>query len=82
VQRLESQQLAGRLARVPARAWLHVSLTVRKPSSDGLGLYGSGMFIVNPPWVLESALKEIMPWLTEVLAQDAGATFTLESREG
>ena len=82
VQRLESQQLAGRLARVPARSWLHVSLTVRKPSGDGLGLYGSGMFIVNPPWVLESALKETMPWLTEVLAQDAGATFTLESREG
>ncbi|MDX3907520.1 MAG: 23S rRNA (adenine(2030)-N(6))-methyltransferase RlmJ [Pigmentiphaga sp.] len=81
VSRRESQQLAGRLARVPARSWLHVTLTVRKPSSDGLGLHGSGMFIVNPPWVLEAALKDAMPWLTRVLAQDAAAAFSLDGRQ-
>jgi len=79
VQRRESQQLPARLARVSTRGWLHVALTVRKPAGDGLGLHGSGMFIVNPPWVLEAALKETLPWLTEVLAQDGHATFTLES---
>ncbi|VCU69060.1 Ribosomal RNA large subunit methyltransferase J [Pigmentiphaga humi] len=81
VQRRESQQLSERLARL-SNSWLHVRLTVRKPSGDGVGLYGSGMFILNPPWVLEAALKEVMPWLTEVLAQDAGAAYLLESRQG
>ncbi|MBX6318570.1 23S rRNA (adenine(2030)-N(6))-methyltransferase RlmJ [Pigmentiphaga sp.] len=81
VQRREAQQLPSRLARVPAGSWLHVSLAVRKPARDGLGLHGSGMFVVNPPWVLASALKETMPWLTSVLAQDESAAFTLESRE-
>ncbi|OVZ59143.1 23S rRNA (adenine(2030)-N(6))-methyltransferase RlmJ [Pigmentiphaga sp. NML080357] len=81
VQRREAQQLPARLARVPARAWLDVTLTVRKPTGDGLGLHGSGMFVVNPPWLLEPALKEVMPWLTDVLAQDAGARFSLESRQ-
>ncbi|MNS68371.1 Ribosomal RNA large subunit methyltransferase J [compost metagenome] len=45
----------------------------------GLGLHGSGMFIVNPPWRLKATIEEAMPLLVDLLGQDAGAGYTLES---
>ncbi|MCL4182295.1 MAG: 23S rRNA (adenine(2030)-N(6))-methyltransferase RlmJ [Burkholderiaceae bacterium] len=79
VQRRESPELARRLERMPGLRWLHATLTVRAPSADGLGLHGSGMFVVNPPWTLEAALREALPWLARVLAQDAGARGSVAS---
>lgn len=58
--------------------WLHVTLSVRRPPDSGVGMYGSGMFIVNPPWTLGDTLESCMPWLSEQLAQDASAGFRIE----
>jgi 23S rRNA (adenine2030-N6)-methyltransferase len=44
----------------------------------GYGLLGSGLFVINPPWVLHDTLAEVLPWLTEVLAQYDGASYLLE----
>ncbi len=76
--RIESKELPDKLKRLIGKNWLHVALTVRTPSSDGVGLHGSGMFIVNPPWTLHSTLQQIMPYLVTQLGQDAGAKFILE----
>lgn len=78
VQRREARELAYKLVRMPKVEWLHATLTVREPSPDGLGLHGSGMFVVNPPWTLHAHLQACLPWLVKALAQDAGARFTLE----
>ena len=43
-------------------------------------MHGSGMFIINPPRTLHQTLADIMPYLVEVLGQDDGARFTLETR--
>ena len=56
-----------------------MTLEVRAPSTDGFGMNGSAMFIVNPPWTLERKLHETLPRLSELLAQGDGAKFTLES---
>jgi hypothetical protein len=40
-------------------------------------MHGSGLYILNPPWTLQSTLQEVMPYLVGVLGQDAGAGFTL-----
>ena len=82
VQRRESHELARSLERLGVADWLHVSLTVRKPTEDGLGLHGSGMFIVNPPWTLRKDLAAVMPWLADRLAQDdrAGWRMTSEAK--
>ena len=50
---------------------------MRTPSPDGLGLHGSGVFVVNPPWTLERALRIALPWLADVLAQDTGAAWSI-----
>ncbi|MNN48953.1 Ribosomal RNA large subunit methyltransferase J [compost metagenome] len=65
--------------RLPLKSWLHVTLTVKHPVEGGLGLHGSGMFIVNPPWRLKATIEEAMPLLVDLLGQDAGAGYTLES---
>ena len=57
-----------------------MTLTVSQPPADGYGLYGSGMFILNPPYTLVAAMKETLPWLVKVLGQDQSAQFKIESR--
>ena len=76
--RLESQQLPDKLKRLAGESWLHVALTVRAPSADGVGMHGSGMFLINPPWTVHGMLKKTMPYLVSTLGQDAGAAFILE----
>lgn len=72
VQRPEVQHLR-RFLENQRSPWLHASLSVRAPSKSGLGLHGSAMFIVNPPWTLYQSLCEALPWLKSTLAQDNGA---------
>jgi len=80
VQRREANDMARQLENLPIKNWLHVSLTVKKPAADGFGLHGSGMFLINPPWTLHAALKETMPMLTDLLAQDDRAAYTLKHK--
>jgi 23S rRNA (adenine2030-N6)-methyltransferase len=79
VHRREPLELVRKLTAMPNLRWLHASMTVRAPSSDGLGLNGSGIFVVNPPWTLEAALAHCLPWLTDVLGQDAAARWQLDT---
>ncbi|WP_321926956.1 23S rRNA (adenine(2030)-N(6))-methyltransferase RlmJ [Paraburkholderia guartelaensis] len=80
VTRPESQRFPEQLKRLQNKNWLHLTLSVSNPPEDGFGLYGSGMFILNPPYTLEAAMKEALPWLVKTLGQDAGAQFKIESR--
>lgn len=76
VQRPEVQTLVRNLERLDT-VWVHATLKVTKPAADGFGLHGSGMFIVNPPWTLDAALAESLPWLVEKLGRDRSAGYTL-----
>ncbi|MFA7268408.1 MAG: 23S rRNA (adenine(2030)-N(6))-methyltransferase RlmJ [Sterolibacterium sp.] len=82
VQRNESRLLPEKLKTLAGRHWLHVRLTVSRPAPDAFGMYGSGMFIANPPWTLHDTLKEVMPYLAQVLGQDDGASFLIEQDSG
>lgn len=76
----EARQLPERLKRLGAASWLNATLEVKAPPRDGFGMYGSGMFIINPPWTLEKMLHETLPPLASLLAQGDGARHTLESQ--
>ena len=75
----ESRKLPERLKNVGAKSWLNVTLEVKAPSRDGFGMNGSGMFVINPPWTLEKTLRETLPRIVELLAQDSGARYVIES---
>ena len=51
----------------------------QKPAPTGLGMHGSGMFVINPPWTLPETLNTVMPALVDLFAQDDSARFGLDS---
>ena len=78
--RLEAHDRPRRLKRVPIKNGLHVAQRSKTPASDGFGMHGSSLFVINPPWTLQATLQEVMSWLVDVLGLDQGAAFTLESQ--
>jgi 23S rRNA (adenine2030-N6)-methyltransferase len=80
VQKLEAAQLPRRLQALAPKGWLHARLTVQQPDSQGFGLAGSGVFILNPPFTLHDELQAVLPYLVDVLGQYDEANFLLEHR--
>ncbi len=81
LQRAEARQLPEQLKQLPVKSWLHVALSVQAPSEDGFGMYGSGMFILNPPWLLHGVLQQVMPYLVKHLGQNGEGSYQLEFEE-
>ena len=79
VSRSEVTQMTRALEKIKL-PWLHASLTVHKPAASGRGLYGSGVFVVNPPWTLYDELSSALPWLAEHLGRDEFANYTLSQQ--
>lgn len=80
VSKLEAAQLPKRLEGVAPKGWLHVRLTVQVPDTQGFGLAGSGMFVINPPYTLHDELAAVLPTLVDVLGQYDGANYLLEQK--
>jgi 23S rRNA (adenine2030-N6)-methyltransferase len=83
LQRPEARGLGPALERMATAAgvdWLAATLTVMAPAADGIGMHGSGIFVVNPPWTLPDALKAALPCLEATLRRDDGAGSTLDWR--
>jgi 23S rRNA (adenine2030-N6)-methyltransferase len=85
VARPEAHDLPRKLKNTATRAgkpWLYASLSVKSGQSNAhgvpVGLSGSGVFMINPPFTLLPALKESLPHLVKVLGQDSHAGFQLE----
>lgn len=69
--RPDSRNFPDKLKKAAGSAeWLHVTLTPQRPPDNGIGMYGSGMFIINPPWTLAKSLRESLPWVAEKLGQE------------
>lgn len=90
IPRPEAHELPRKLKTLATKAgkpWLHATLTVKSskqpaPMQDDAkrpGLPASGMFIVNPPHTLKSALQAALPQLVQLLGQDRNAGYTLDS---
>ena len=80
VSKLEAAQLPKKLEGLAPKGWLHARLTVQQPDSQGFGLAGSGVFVINPPFTLHDELLTVLPYLTEALGQYEGANYLLEQR--
>ena len=79
LQRPEPAQMIEKLSHL-SQNWLHVSMSIHEPSGDGYGMHGSGMFIINPPFILPKILEEAMPVLTQLLSLDETADFQITSQ--
>lgn len=73
-----ARRMPDQLRRSMKGDWMNVSVTVKRPSKDGLGMHGSGLFIVNPPYVLPALLQAALPAFVEGMGMDDGAGFSLD----
>lgn len=78
LQRPEPSAMVQALQTLQPQNWLNISLQVEHPHADGYGMYGSGMFVINPPWQLPEILNSSMPAITALLGLDDTAQFNLE----
>lgn len=97
IPRQDAHDLPKRLKTIATKAgkgWLHATLTVKgsklrsevndwgnTTEAKRPGLPASGMFLINPPFTLRAALKEALPQMQQLLAQDKNATHSLEYGE-
>jgi 23S rRNA (adenine2030-N6)-methyltransferase len=84
LKRIEAQQLIPRLKTLCGQhkgcGYLNATLAVSAPQPDGFGgLWGSGMFIINPPWTLAAQLKTTLPALKTALGISKDARWTVET---
>lgn len=77
LQRAEPAAMVQALEQLHPQNWLDIRLQVEQPHADGYGMYGSGMFVINPPWQLPEMLKSSMSDITTLLGLDATAQFNL-----
>lgn len=76
--RIESQRLPKKIAELNAPS-LRVELKIENPKGE-FGMFGSGLFIVNPPWILHEQLKILLPELQKLLGKKDEAEFLLEAQ--
>ncbi len=71
VHRSEIDRLVSSLQHSRLRDVWQVELGV-KPDAPGHGMTASGLMLVNPPWTLPGALREVLPLIQEKLAPETG----------
>jgi 23S rRNA (adenine2030-N6)-methyltransferase len=81
VNRIQSQQMVRQLEHLSQIEWLSVELTVSKPPVDTHGLFGSGLWIANPPYKLAGEMRKVMPWLSKTLALDTHANWSVRTSQ-
>jgi 23S rRNA (adenine2030-N6)-methyltransferase len=76
--RTEAQRLPQKLAELAAPS-LRVELKVENAKGE-FGMFGSGLFIVNPPWLLHDQLKIVLPQLQALLGKAGESEVLIEVR--
>jgi 23S rRNA (adenine2030-N6)-methyltransferase len=77
LQRFEVDRFVRQAMALPVQNKLHIAFRVRDPLRDGLGLMGSHLVVLNPPFGLQQACQAALPWLVKQLGQDSSAGFEL-----
>jgi 23S rRNA (adenine2030-N6)-methyltransferase len=73
----DADAFARKLARTGIPKILRAELTVA-PGRAAERLAGTGLIVINPPWILEAELAVLLPALAEVLGRDRPGTFRLD----
>lgn len=64
-----SEKMLSQFSGLNVKSVLNIQLCTLKPSQK-VGMYGSGMCILNPPWQLDNDLQEILITLQKILPSD------------
>lgn len=75
VQRHYIEQMQAQFCKSEVRNVMQIELQMRQDSEE-FGMTGTGLFIVNPPWVLKEQVETILPYLQQHLG-DAGSSHSI-----
>lgn len=78
--KLQVERMVKKLIGLRPDDYLQVELRVRRRPAESVGLFGSGVILLNPPWILPARCQEALPWLVAHLQQDEQASYTLNYR--
>jgi 23S rRNA (adenine2030-N6)-methyltransferase len=78
--KLGVERMVSKLIKLMAEDYLKVELCVRQPPRNKIGMFGSGVIVLNPPWTLPARCQQVLPWLAACLKQDEQAGYSLEYR--
>lgn len=76
----ESQELPEQLKSIAEKNWLNIKLQVKPTVVNDFGMFGSGLFVVNPPWTLQDSLQRTLEKISPLLVDHDDGGFTIESR--
>ena len=85
IPRPEAHELPRRLrtlAQQADRPWLHATLSIGRGDQDASGrdgLRASGVFMINPPFVLKAELEHELPVVHRMLRRGGGAAWTVDT---
>lgn len=86
IPRPEAHDLPKRLKTLSTQAkrpWLHATLAIGQDPTHGPedrpGLTASGMFVINPPHTLKTAMQQALPILLDILGRGRGKSQSLDS---
>ncbi len=68
IEQADAKRLPQQLAALKLGPSLRAELCVAAPG-EVAGLYGSGLYVINPPWQLAEQLRQLLPWLIERVAR-------------
>lgn len=71
VNRCDIEDMIEGLEGLGIRKILNIELGV-SPDTNERGMTASGMIVINPPWMLENQMKQILPFLQEAIAPATG----------
>jgi 23S rRNA (adenine2030-N6)-methyltransferase len=74
---LPQEKMLKKLLQTGIKKILLVELS-REASHTPRAMYGTGMVIINPPYLLEQSLQELMPWLWKLLSPQAEGKWRVE----
>lgn len=72
VQPVRVRDLCYKAQKLVSHNLLKLELQWAKPAEDQRGMYGTGMLVFNPPWQLDTAMAEVLPWLVQQLVLEGG----------
>ena len=74
----QSRNLLKALSKLPAAGGL-LAMELKVQAQDStLGMYGSGMAIINPPWQLDEKMRQILPSLSKQLSTTTHHQWSVE----
>jgi len=50
-----------------------------RADSDEHGMTASGMIVINPPWTLAAEMKQVLPWLADVLGNNGEGFYRIQT---